>query len=37
MIFLIEALLKLIAFKLKYFKSGWNIFDFLLVVLSLGM
>ena len=34
-IFFIEAVLKLIAFKLSYFKSGWNCFDFLVVFFSI--
>lgn len=33
-IFLIEAILKLTAFKSNYFKDGWNIFDFSVVILS---
>ena len=34
-IFAIEAILKLIVFKTYYFNSGWNIFDFTVVVLTL--
>jgi len=31
-VFTIEAILKLIAFKLRYFREGWNTFDFLIVL-----
>ena len=34
-IFVIEMLLKLYAYHLSYFRSGWNIFDFIIVVSSL--
>lgn len=30
-----ECVLKLIAFHCDYFTSGWNIFDFIVVVLSI--
>jgi hypothetical protein len=33
--FIIEATLKLIAFDKNYFKDGWNIFDFIIVLGSL--
>lgn len=33
-IFTVELLLKLFAFRLAFFKSGWNIFDFLIVGIS---
>ena len=33
-IFTIEAIIKLIAMRSKYFKDGWNIFDFTVVVLT---
>ena len=33
--FLVEALLKLTAHRRKYFHCGWNIFDLLIVTLSL--
>jgi hypothetical protein len=33
-IFGLEALIKLIGFGLRYFKNGWNVFDFLVLVLS---
>lgn len=33
-LFMIEAVAKLTAYRFKYFKSGWNKFDFLLVILS---
>ena len=35
-IFLIEAILKLTAFGLRYFRDYWNVFDFLIVVGSLA-
>lgn len=34
-IFVIELVLKLIAFDYRFFKSGWNIFDFVIVGISL--
>ncbi len=34
-IFCIEIVLKLIAFRLNFFKNGWNIFDFTIVAISL--
>lgn len=34
-IFVIEIILKLYGYGLSYFKSGWNIFDFLIVALAL--
>jgi len=34
-IFTIEAILKLIAMKLAYFKDGWNVFDFIVVVATI--
>ena len=34
-IFVIEILLKFIAYRLGFFKSGWNIFDFLIVGIAL--
>lgn len=33
-IFLIELILKLIAYDTKYFNYGWNIFDFVIILLS---
>ena len=33
--FIIEAIFKLIAYHLRYFRSGWNQFDFFLVVISI--
>ncbi|MCQ2253480.1 MAG: ion transporter [Bacteroidales bacterium] len=33
-IFTLEIVLKLIAYKFRFFSSGWNIFDFLLVAIS---
>ncbi|AKP74707.1 Ion transport protein [Piscirickettsia salmonis] len=34
-IFVIEAVLKLSVYRSSYFKSGWNLFDFIIVVISL--
>ncbi len=34
-IFVIEAALKIFAWRTSYFKDGWNIFDFIIVVISL--
>ncbi len=34
-IFVIEILLKLFAYRLSFFRSGWNIFDFVIVAISL--
>lgn len=34
-IFTIEAILKIFTYKINYFKNGWNLFDFMIVVLSL--
>lgn len=34
MIFTLELLLKLIVYRLKFFKSGWNIFDLVIVAIS---
>lgn len=33
-VFIVEMLLKIIALKKKFFKSGWNIFDLTIVVIS---
>ena len=35
-IFTIEAIIKLIAMRSKYFKDGWNVFDFIIVLGSWG-
>ncbi|XP_065072313.1 voltage-dependent L-type calcium channel subunit alpha-1D-like [Rhopilema esculentum] len=35
LIFTLEACLKLIAYKLNYFRDGWNVFDFLIVFMTL--
>lgn len=35
-IFVIELLLKLVAYKLPFFKNGWNLFDFVIVAISLA-
>ena len=32
LIYTLEFIIKLIAFKRDYFENGWNIFDFLIVV-----
>jgi len=34
-IYIIEAILKIFVYRIDYFKSGWNIFDFLIVVVSI--
>lgn len=34
-IFILEAIIKLIAFGTDYFRDGWNIFDFVIVVGSI--
>jgi len=34
-LFTIEVALRLFAYRLSYFKNGWNIFDFLIVIASL--
>ena len=34
-IFVVELLLKIIAYRLSFFRSGWNIFDFVVVVVAL--
>ena len=34
-IFVIELVLKLLVYRLHFFKSGWNVFDFIIVVISL--
>lgn len=34
-IFLVEAILKLVAFKMTYFQSSWNVFDFIVVIGSI--
>lgn len=33
-IFLVELILKLIAYDVKYFHYNWNIFDFVIILLS---
>lgn len=35
-IFTIEALLKIITYKKQYFTNGWNLFDFIIVLISLA-
>ena len=32
-LFMIEIILRLIAFKLRFFRDNWNIFDFMIVIL----
>ncbi len=34
-IFVIEILMKLVAFRLAFFRNGWNVFDFVIVGISL--
>ena len=34
-IFVIELLIKLFVYRLSFFKSGWNVFDFLIVTIAL--
>jgi voltage-gated sodium channel len=36
MIFVVELVAKLIAYRTKFFRSGWNIFDFIIVAISLA-
>jgi voltage-gated sodium channel len=35
LIFVIELLMKLLVYRLSFFKQGWNVFDFLIVAVSL--
>ena len=34
-IFVIELLIKLFVYRLSFFKSGWNVFDFIIVIIAL--
>ena len=34
-IFVLEAIVKLIAFDVRYFKDSWNVFDFIIVLASI--
>lgn len=34
-IFLVECILKIIAFRKHYFKDGWNILDFVVLILTI--
>ena len=34
-IFVLEAILKVIALKQHYFKKAWNVFDFIIVISSI--
>lgn len=34
-IYIIEAVLKIYVYRKKYFKDGWNIFDFVIIILAL--
>ena len=34
LLYVIEAILEIIAGRLSYFKDGWNVFDFIIVILS---
>ena len=35
-IFAFEVIIKIIAFGTRYFKDGWNIFDFIIAIGSIG-
>jgi hypothetical protein len=35
MVFTLEAVMKIVAFGLSYFKQSWNIFDFSIVLASI--
>ena len=35
-VFVVEILVKLYAFGFRFFRSGWNVFDFLVVGIALG-
>lgn len=35
-IFAVEAILKLIVYGRRYFKDRWNVFDFFVLILSIG-
>ena len=35
-VFVLEIVLKLVAFGPRFFRSGWNVFDFLIVAISLA-
>lgn len=35
LIFIVELVLKLVVYKTKFFRNGWNIFDFLIVAITL--
>lgn len=35
-VFVIELLLKLVVCRLRFFRDGWNVFDFLVVAIALG-
>jgi voltage-gated sodium channel len=34
-IYVVEAILEIIAWRLSYFKNGWNVFDFIIVIISI--
>lgn len=36
MIFLIEIVLKLVAYRARFFRNGWNVFDFLVVAVTIA-
>ncbi len=36
MVFVVEIVLKLLVYRLGFFKSGWNVFDFLIVAITLA-
>ena len=35
-IFVVELVLKLLVYRLRFFRDGWNIFDFVIVAVSLA-
>ena len=34
-IFIVEAFIRLVALRFDYFKQGWNVFDFIIVIFSI--
>lgn len=36
LVFVVEILLKLIVYRLRFFRSGWNVFDFTIVAITLA-
>ena len=35
-VFVVEIVLKLIVYRLRFFRSGWNVFDFAIVAITLA-